>query len=157
MTAPLKPGDVLHYRPSQHHCREGVALVVDGRLARDTYWGLSPGHDSHALTEAELDTATVCFNTYDYELLDGNQRHASRGKWETYHPDDRGRITSQQGLQEALFIRRGAKPDLDTQIANARAEVKKAEEEVRSAQRRLEWRLEDLAKLLDTQVDEGRA
>jgi hypothetical protein len=149
VTAPLKPGDVLHYVPSQHHCREGTAFVLDDGRVVDTFWhSYRCDGDAHYLTSAELATAGVRFNVNDYEPLDPHSPHASRGEWETYHPDDRGYITSQQGLQQELFIRRDAKPDLGTRISNAQAEVEKVEAEVRSAQRQLEWRREDLAKLL---------
>jgi hypothetical protein len=147
----FRPGDVLSYLAERYHCREGTALVRDDGRAVDTFWG-SLDSQAHVLTADELSTAERVFNVNNYDALDRYSR-GSRLTWETYHPDDRGRITSQHGLQEALFIRKGATPDLATQIANARAAVERAEVEVRSAESSLKWRREDLAKLMgDTDV-----
>lgn len=144
----LRPGDVLRYRPlgefEPHWCREGLALVDDNGHAFDTYWGTYGDH--HRLTEAELASADLVFNVNDYDELDQYSR-GSRLTWETYHPDDRARITQQHGHQERLFIRLGAEPSLETQIENARAEVEQAETDLASSERRLQWRREDLAKL----------
>lgn len=139
------PGDVLGYIPRWHHCREGVAFVRDDGAVVDTFWRHT---DSSAarLDESELATAEMRFNVNDYDALDLYSK-SSRPTWLTYHPDDRGRIPSQHGLQEALFVRRGAVPNLETQIANARADVEEAESALRSAQWRLDLRREDLAKL----------
>jgi hypothetical protein len=139
------PGDVLSYIPKWHHCRETTAFVREDGIAVDTFWRHT---DSSAavLSEEEIATAEVRFNVNEFDALD-IYSHSSRETWLTYHPDDRGRIPSQHGLQEALFVRKGAEPDLETQIANARREVEEALSEVDSAQRRLEWRREDLAKL----------
>src|SRR5438128_394492 len=102
------PGDVLWYARERDHCREGLALVQDDGRAIDTFWALRYG-DSHALTPDELATAEVRFNVNGYDALDPYSK-ASRATWETYHPADRGRISSQHGLQEELFVRRGATP-----------------------------------------------
>ena len=141
----FKPGDVLAYVPRWHHCREGAAFVKDNGVAVDTYWRHT---DSSAalLNLEELATAELRFNVNDYDALD-IYSPSSRSTWLTYHPDARGRIPSQHGLQEALFVRRGAVPDLATQIENARAEVEKAESAVRVAQDRLTFRREDLESL----------
>lgn len=149
-TVSFKPGDVLSYIPRWHHARETTAFVRDDGTAVDTFWRHT---DSSAavLNEDELATAEVRFNANDYDALD-IYSHSSRAEWLTYHPDDRGRIPSQHGLQEALFIRKGAKPHLDTQIANAERAVREALDEVNGAQRRLEWRREDLAKLEASRV-----
>jgi hypothetical protein len=139
------PGDVLSYSPRWHHCRETTAIVREDGQAMDTFWRHTAS-DGALLNEEEMATATVRFNVNDYDLLDVYAQ-SSRSTWETYHPDDRERIPSQHGHQEALFVRKGAKPDLATQIANAKAKVTEAEEAVGSAQRRLECAREDLAKL----------
>lgn len=141
----FKPGDVLAYVPRWHHCREGVAFVREDGRAVDTFWR----HDDSSapgLNEEELATAEVRFNVNDCDALDLYSA-SSRPTWLTYHPDDRGRIPSQHGLQEALFVRSGAEPNLRTQIENAQADVEEAESAVRSAQYRLDARREDLAKL----------
>lgn len=139
------PGDVLSYVPRWHHCREGTAFVGEDGVARDTFWRHTDT-SAERLNEAELATAEVRFNVNDYEALD-LYAHSSRPTWLTYDPDDRGRIPSQHGLQEALFVRKGSRPDLSTQIENARRAVEEAESEVRVAQGRLERRREDLAAL----------
>lgn len=141
------PGDVLSYVPETSHCREGTAFVTDPDRAVDTYWQPRGDGESHVLTEQELATARVRFNVYDFDALD-RYSPSSRETWEKYHPDDRGRISSQHGLQEALFIRRGAKPDLATQIESARAAVESAERELSAAKRNLHRRQEKLAGLM---------
>ena len=145
----LTPGDVLSYTPLRafepRHCREGMALVDEHGRAFDTFWGIDLG-DRHCLTAAELATATVVFNVGDFEMLD-KYSHSSRGRWETYNPLDRAVITSQHGLQAVYYVRKGAQPDLETQIENARERVEDAERQVRSAQSGLEWRRRELAAL----------
>jgi hypothetical protein len=142
----LRAGDVLSYLPSQHHCRQGTALVTEDGLAFDTFWGIRPDNQSHFLTPKELTTAEVKFNVNDFDMLDRYSR-SSVSTWETYHADDRGRIGSQHQHQSVYFVRKGAQPDLGTQIENARGEVEEAESALRSAQYRLERRREGLARL----------
>lgn len=157
----LRVGDVYDYTPmdangkTEHHCREGQATVErfsSGLFLLDTFWGR--GGDRHQLTMAELATAEFSFNEHDYDELDG-RGEAQMETWKTYSPDDRGRITSQHGLQSRWLIRKGAKPDLATQIGNARAEVEAAEGNVRSAEFRLKMRRDDLAALLDAPASVG--
>lgn len=143
--AKLKAGDVLSYLSSHRHCREGSAFVTD-RGVFDTYWRPYGDGESHRLTERELQTAEARFNVNDFDALDLYSA-TSRPTWETYHPDDRGRISSQHGLQEALFVRRGAQPDLATQIENAREALAVAESKLRSAEWDVEMRRRDLADL----------
>lgn len=144
-----RPGDVLRYRPERHHAREGTAFVRDDGRAYDTFWS-ADGSDmySHALTAQELDTAEAKFNVDAFDELD---RYApgARSKWETYNPDDRARVTMQHGLQEVLFVRRGAAPDMPTQIANAESRVAEAVAEVDAADRRLRWARDELRLLRD--------
>lgn len=143
----LKEGDVLSYVPSQHHCRQGTALVTGNGPAFDTFWGICPDNQSHFLTPSEMASAEVVFNVNEYDMLD-QYGSGSEAKWRTYHPDDRGRIGSQHQWQSIYFVRKGAQPDLETQIANAQAKVEEAEADVRSAEHTLKWRREDLAKLM---------
>jgi len=142
----FRPGVVIRYTPSNRHCREGIALINDAGYAVDTFWG-SSCCDSHILHEDDLASAQVEFDTADFDEL---QAHAvvSRATWEKYAPADRARIPSQHGLQEALFIRRGAVTCIDTQIAAAQREVDDAEARVRFAQANLRGRKEDLARLV---------
>lgn len=144
--ASREPGDVLRYSPSTGHAREGMAFVGESGLARDTFWRTRGDSDSHALTAEELASATLLFNVRDFDALDRHSQ-ASRETWETYHPDDRRKITSQHGLQEELFIRCGAQPHLDTQIENAEARVDKAGREAKAADDALERRRNELTAL----------
>lgn len=142
----FKTGDVLRYVPRRYHCKEGTAFVTERGTPLDTYWGPGGNGEYGHLRPEELATAEVVFNVNDYDALDiyANQ---SRATWLTYHPDDRGRITSQHGLQEALFVRKGATPDLATQIQNARDRVDEAESRVQLAEHILESRRRELAEL----------
>lgn len=146
-TGTFEPGDVLDYIPSDgHHCREGTALVNERGVAVDTFW--DSGSGAHVLNDTELATAGLRFRLADYHEI--GKSHWDRGHketWLTYAPADRQIITAQHGLQSTLYVRNGAEPDLDTQIANAREAVQEAESAVGSAQARLGWRREDLAKL----------
>jgi len=145
MSAPatvFHEGDVLRYRPDRDvepmHCREGLAIVADGR-AFDTYWGFGGGR-RHVLTAPELANARLCFNLRDF-------REVSEEEWLTHAPDDRGLVTAQHGWQSSYYVRVGAEPDLVTQIENARQAVVEAESAVRSAESTLEWRRKQLAEL----------
>lgn len=135
-----RPGDVLSYTPSRGwHCREGRAIVsTDGR-ARDTYWGGT--WDAHTLSDDELATAELRFNLGDYRSV------RYEDEWLTYALADRGIVTHQGGCQRTYYVREGARPDLATQIDNAREAVEAAERNLESAERRLSWRRDDLAKL----------
>jgi hypothetical protein len=144
----LTAGDVLRYTPSQVHCREGMAFVTESGEPLDTYWRPEGDGDSHALTDGELSTAKIVFNVAEFTMLD-RYSAASREKWETYSPDDRERVTSQHGLQEVLFVHRGARPDLGTQIANARRDVGHAEVALRAAQQRLDSERSRLSEMLE--------
>ena len=145
----LPAGTVVRYRPdpSRHDpawCREGMAIAdSDGRLF-DTYWGSMS--EAHRLQPVELDTIEILFNVNDYDELD-RYAHGSKAKWETYHPDDRRYVTSQHRLQCRWFVRKGASPDLATQIENAREAVREADEKVEFAKRQAEWLRKGLADL----------
>jgi hypothetical protein len=112
----------------------------------DTYW--VGGGDSHIVRGEELRSIEVLFHLDDYDELD--HWRPDQQKWMTYAPADRQRITMQHGLQQRLFIRKGATPDLATQIANAEEKVREAQEAVRSAEWRLEWAQKDLGALAAT-------
>ena len=142
-----KQGDVIRYTSERRdrHCREGMAIArvrADGSVFfADTFWGY--GGDDHVLTEAELLTAELRFNTADYDELPLRSGYT----WESYAPSDRAVITQQHGLQRRLFVRKGATEDLPTKVENAKQALALAEDEVRSAQWRVEDRQRDLAKL----------
>lgn len=139
-------GVVVRYTPdpARHDprwCREGMAIADERGLLIDTYWGC--GQDRHIVRGDELETVEVLFHLDDFDELGPR----SKEQWKTYAPDDRQRVTSQHGLQERLFIRKGAEPDIATQIANAEEKVRQAEYDAESAGRHLDWAREDLAKL----------
>ncbi|WP_277209201.1 hypothetical protein [Isoptericola croceus] len=146
-TIDFRENDVVRYdtlsRPDRW-CREGFAIARrrgDGRIVLlDTFWAL--GSESHVLTGDEVATAQVEFNLDDFIA---ERDIPGRWPWQAFHPDDRRMYTSQHGLRVHRFVRKGAEPDGQTQIDNARRRVSEAEEKVASAQRSLEyarWMLE---------------
>lgn len=143
----FKPGDVVRYDTAQnHHCREGMAIArqrPDGSVVLlDTYWRSSG--DEYVLSEADLATVKQVFNLADYDEL---AERGSAEKSASYNPADRQTITSQHGLVVRRFIRKGAQPDLETQIENAQRLVDIAERTVESAKFTLECARRDLAEL----------
>ena len=136
-TMTRQPGDVLDYIPRERWCREGTAIVLENGRAADTYWS----SERHILNEDELKTAGLRFRLSDFRQI------PSQDEWMTYAPADRQVITAQHGLHRTYYVRIGAEPDLETQIANARDRLAQAEAEIATAMRRAEWRREDLAKL----------
>jgi hypothetical protein len=135
----FRVGDVVNYQPDPSRfdptwCREGVALVEDhgnGHLdLLDTYWGADRiDTQAHCLSDAEIETAVLRFSRNDFRRLD----RAEAGLWRDYAPVDRQTISAQHGLQCAWYVRKGAQPDLDTRIENAREKVADAESDVRAA------------------------
>lgn len=162
MSSPFRAGDVVHYTPAQHHCREGIAIAHDryGKVVLlDTFWNC--GGDQHALDTNEVLSAELIFNLGDYRELDQYNR-ASPVMWAKYAPADRQVITSQHGLTRRWFIRHGASEDWPTQIENARRELEQRELDAASAQRQVEWAREYLAKVITAATEaaptqEGRS
>lgn len=150
MSAPIyRAGTVVRYTPdpSRHAprwCREGMAIADDQGVLFDTYW--QSGGDAHRLMPVEVETAEFVFDVCDFDELDRHSR-GSAAEWARYHPNDRQVITSQHGLQRRWFVRKGALPDLSTQIANAEDKVRATENEMRLTAQRLDWAREDLANL----------
>lgn len=145
----FRPNDVVRYRPSEHHCREGIAIAKDygsGVVLVDTFWQSGSQHD-HVLTENEVATIELIFNTDDYDELD-RYNSSSERLWNRYATSDRQVVTSQHGLQMRWFIRKGAFPDWNTQIANAREAVADYERRIESMRSALEWARRDLADVL---------
>lgn len=140
--------DVVRYRPTEHHCREGVAVAKNcdsSVVLVDTFWQ-SGSHDDHVLTEGEVSAAELIFNIEDYDELD-QYVSSSRELWNKYATSDRQVVTSQHGLQKRWFIRKGATPDWDTQIENARQVVAEYERQLESATSGLEWARNNLAEV----------
>jgi len=132
------------------HCREGVATEERPGVFLDTFW---EGGDRHHLTELERASMRDRFDTDDFDELD-QYSHESVARWETFAPQDRQTIPSQHGYHRRYFVRRGASPDLATQIENAERKVAAAERELESAARHLQWAQADLAAL---EGQKGRA
>jgi hypothetical protein len=135
----LRPGDVVRYEPESRWCHDGYAIAQHhGNLAGelvlvDTYWSGSGG-----LVRPE--SYEVLFNLADYEEV-------PVGKWETYASADREYIPVHSGYRTRHLVRKGATPDLSTQIENARERVSDAEQQVRSAQWSLDYARNELAAL----------
>lgn len=151
----MTPGTVVLYTPDPSRfeprwCREGIAIADGKGVLFDTYWD---GHDEHCLNKIEVESAEVLFHLDDFDELD-RYSQSSKSTWATYHSDDRKRITSQHGLQSRWFVRKGATPDLSTQIENAQEAVDSAKGKVRSDERSLQWAEQELQRLLDTQICE---
>ena len=140
---------VYDYESSERHCREGVAIERNPGQFFDTFW--ASGQDAHRLTAGEVATAVLLFDTDDFDELDGYGRAARPSEWEQYALKDRALITSQHGLQVRYFVRRGAVPDLETQIDNASREVGDAEYVLRRAQ----WGVDSAKKIL-ADLEEGK-
>jgi len=131
-------------------CREGLA-VSDGRGGLvDTFWQF--GSEMHHLTDAEMRTTELVFDTDDFDELDQNRGSGQKMTWEQYRPEDRETITSQHGLSVRYFTRKGAKPDLETKIENATAAHEKALVELQSAQNRVKWARHDLDELIASRI-----
>jgi hypothetical protein len=143
----FKPGDVVRYDVADRWCREGTAIAAtwkDQVVLLDTYWQSS---DQHRLTDDEVATAELLFNLADFDELPSGRHLGSSGKWMQYSPADRKRITAQHGLVVRYFIRKGAQPDLATQIENARQAVADAYEKLRNAERDVDYARRKLARL----------
>ena len=134
-------------------CREGIAMETRPGVWSDTFW--STGSETHILTDAQVETLEVLFDTDDYEEVPHTPNREAL--WMQYRPEDRKRITHQAGRTLSLWVKKGSKPDLSTRIANKRREVQEAEEELRSAGHRLSWLGEELGRLYEQQSSTASA
>lgn len=144
-------------RPSRH-CREELAVdrffwdreqPIEPNVPLvlfDTFWG--GGSETHRLTDAELATAVLVFDTDDYDMLPRYPRDSAHRTWLQYRPEDRKTVTSQHGLQNDYYVRKGSKPDLLTKIENARAHLESRESKLRQATWGVESAQRDLDELL---------
>jgi hypothetical protein len=137
----MTAGDVYTYYPTQHHCREGLAIENDRGVLIDNFW--SGDHDPFLTHPVPHDAAGLELkgNLKDYDKL---------GKYDDindYAQADRLVVTAQHGLQRTYYVRKGAKPDLTTKIENARRDVEVAGRAVGSAERTLAYAKEKLAEL----------
>lgn len=137
--AGLRAGDVVRYEPESRWCRDGYAIARerrDGSLVLfETYW--SSGGDDNIVAP---DVYEVLFNLGDYE-------EKPAYVWETFAAADRQYIPKHSGYRTVHLVRKGATPDLPTQIGNARERVTEAKDALRSALHKLDWRRSELAAL----------
>lgn len=137
----MAENDVYRYRPAVHNCLEGIAIENEHGVLYDTYWGIDDAGAECVGRDAQ--DLTLIGNLGDYERIDRNAEHP----FDDYAPVDRLAITSQHGLQRALFVRKGADPDHATKVRNARNELEDATHAVEAAQRRAERARQALADL----------
>ena len=144
----MSAGDVYTYSPTQRHCTEGLAIEDERGRLFDWYWGSSRDSMLDKTVSRDAEDLKLIANLNDYDLTpqDGRQGNSE------YAPKDRLVIHSQHGLQRTYYIRKGATPDLSTKIENAREELRKAEEAMRSARRSVERAREELARLEEVAV-----
>lgn len=121
---PFRAGDVLNYTPKHRHARSHAAVVETigpwaDLVAFDIYWSA----DRTRLTGAELETATVRFNLDDFEEVQ------LQVELQDFHPDDRNELYNPNG-RTRYFRRKGAVPDLGTQLSNTEGLLADANEEL---------------------------
>lgn len=146
----FKIGQFYRYTVRDSWCREGIAEVTS-RGILDTYWG-SNTSESSPLIAAEKATCVLLFDSADYDELD-RYCSSSKHRWEQYHPDDRRKTTEQHGFYTRWFVKKGAKPDMATKIANARARLDESQQSLRSAQFSVESRIRELEELERTYAE----
>lgn len=139
VAADLRAGDVIRYEPKSTWYYDGYAIAeerrVGGLILVDTYW--------YAGTSGDVvfpETYELLFNLGDYDAKPAHE-------WETFAPADRQYIPKHSGYRTVHYVRKGATPDLATQIENAQERVTEAEADVRSAEWRLKYTREVLAEL----------
>lgn len=125
------------------HCKEGWAVETEDGLLLDTYWSSDRSH----LSKGEITSAKFRFDTDDFEEIEHHRGRGTPPEWLRYAPEDRNYISSQHGLSTRWFIRKGASPDLATELANQHYAVEEAESELRAAQSKLSWERNKLAEL----------
>lgn len=125
------------------HCKEGWAIETEDGTLRDTYWH----SDRSVLSKEEVTSAVLEFDTDDFEELPLSRDERAPKRWMSYAPKDRGCIPSQHGLSRQWFIRRGASPDLSTEIENQENELSEARTALGMAQYRVDRAEEKLTDL----------
>lgn len=133
----FKDGDVVKYRVTQSHCREGMAICESGQLL-DTFWHFG---DRHELNNEECNSVQFMFNLREFVSTNSYE-------WVNYLDDDKGLVTHQHGLSKDYFLRKGAKRSLEIMIKNAEIKIIEAEKKLLQADNELRWRKDELTKLL---------
>jgi len=136
-----------------HHAREGWAVEISPGDYRDTYWS----SDRPKLNAQEIESLKFQFDTDDFEQISGNYGSGVPPIWREYASEDRGRIPSQNGLRTSWWLRRGAGPDLDTQIRAQRETLEGARQDLRAVQARFDGAQEKLTELLVQRDERGAA
>lgn len=134
------------------HAREGWAVEIGPGDFRDTYWS----SDRYQLGVKEVESLEFQFDTEDFEPIIGDYGSGIPPIWTEYASEDRARIPSQHGLRSTWYLRRGASPDLDTQIRAQREILEREESSLRSVQARRDSAQARLKELL-AQRDERSA
>lgn len=141
----MAKNDVYRYQPSRERhdpnwCREGMAIETDTGKVIDTYWDLSARDVmvDHYLTGEELAGAELVANLDDFEPFYRNSTHYNSAGYDGYAESDRLTITSQHGLTQHRFIRKGATPSPDRILAKLRADISAALYKRDSAMREVE-------------------
>lgn len=144
-TAPLHKnqllaGDVLEYNTHPLDKRERPKMAV---VTAD---GTSP------ISEAELKGARLLFNRNGYTLVAGPSRSKSvPAFWLSCKPVDRQILTIANGNAVAYYVKKGAQPDLDTQIENQQQVISQARLKAAAAGAQLKTEERLLEKLIARQ------
>ena len=133
----FQPGDVVRYTPKDHWCRHGIAVVHENGGGRDTYWR---DGDGSYVSPAALAGGDLMFRMGDVRPVNDER------EWAKYAEADRHSFPM-GAYPRTLFVRADAEPDLETQIQNAYGELRKAEEDLKSAGHRIQWAGRDIALL----------
>jgi hypothetical protein len=139
----VRAGDVYTYTPERHHCTEGLAIEDERGRLYDWYWGTSRDSMLDKIVSRDATDLKFIANLNDYELTAQDGRQSNKD----YAREDRLVITSQHGYQRTHYVRKGARPDLATRIANARERLGDAEAELRSAESSVKWAQRELAEI----------
>lgn len=134
----LAAGDVVRYTPGNNGwCRHGIAIIAEDGSGRDTYW--NSGDGSYVSPERLAD-AELMFRMGDYRRVEHED------EWIKYAEADRQSFPM-GGYPRRLFVRADAEPDLETQIQNAYARLRTAEEKLSQAGHSIQWAARDIAVL----------
>lgn len=146
-----KLGNVYRYTPSRKHCREGIAVATElhGELVfMDTFWAHSPARllrtdlDSHLLRdEEEVASMELVFNIHDYRAAERSEN------CDVYEPDMVRVVTAQHGLTVIRYVDPAATRSNRVIIERQRADVERAEQQLREAHSWLESERRELARL----------
>ena len=149
MEQPLIAGAYYQYAPTQHHCREGLAVAktaqADGSVyLDDLFWGPGGGKDRSSVVSSaeEVKTAELLFNP-----ADGWHEARANEPTEDMEPDDVHVIHWQHGLRQQHWVRDGATPSLRVRLERAELDVAESEAALARANSRLSLAREHLNRI----------